>query len=73
MISTLTKLLIVAVLSSLVIMSCDMTESAKMNSEHSVEFAERNSNMRCGANDGQEFCGSSRMREPIQNARASVL
>jgi len=73
MITIVTKMLIAAALLSLVIIACDMLKEAKMNGEHSVEFVESKSNMRCVLVDGQEFCASSRMREPIETSRIAVL
>jgi len=71
--TTVTKMLIAAALLSLVVIACDMPKSAKMNGGHSVEFVESKSNMRCVLIDGQEFCSSSRMREPIEKSPIAVL
>jgi hypothetical protein len=73
MISTLTKLLVAIVPLSLMVIACDMPKSAKMNSDRSVEFVENKGNMRCVSTDGQEFCASSRMREPIEKSPIAVL
>jgi len=66
MIKTLTKVLIAAAFSCLVVMACDTPKNTKTDSPHAVEFTESDSNTRCVMTDGQEFCASYRMREPTQ-------
>jgi hypothetical protein len=65
MIKTLTKVLIAAASACLVVMACDTPKNAKINTPHAVEFVESDGNTRCVMTDGQQFCASYRMRQPV--------
>jgi hypothetical protein len=67
MITSLSKLLIAAALSSLAVIACDRPRVVTIASEQSAGFAEHG-NTRCVLVDDQVFCSSARMRAPIELA-----
>jgi len=67
MTTTLNRVLIAVALSSLAVIACDRRQGTRMAEEQPGESAE-SGNTRCALVDGQVFCASSRMREPIRQA-----
>jgi hypothetical protein len=69
---TLNKVLIAAALFSLMVIACDKPQRTRIVGEQAIESAEHG-NTRCVLVDGQVFCASSRMREPIQSPSIATL
>jgi len=69
---TLNNVLVAAVLSSLMVVACDSPQGTRMLGERPLESAEHG-NTRCMLIDGQVFCASSRMREPIHSPSIATL
>jgi hypothetical protein len=72
MTTTLNKVLVAAAFTSLMVIACDRPQGVKTEGEQSAEIAEHG-NTRCALVDGQVFCASSRMREPIQTYSFAAL